>query len=293
MQCANNLKQIGLGLHNYHAAHKSFPMGGLSHPTSGFPFNVPEWPQVLYYIMPFVEQAQLYKGMAVLQQAELKPWYASLTEWPAECRDVAPSTYLCPSDGMGGPTKAFTSGVPGNDPNGVHLFVTNYLGIFSGLNDEDQRLAGLGDAAFDQSLRAVFNLNHSTRIRDIVDGTSNTLAMAEYLTGKPDDTRGYAWTNRAGCKLLYVAMTPNTSAPDNLLAHPQFCLDYRANYPELNLPCAPGDRITNTAAARSRHPGGVHGLLCDGSVNFFAETIDAAVWRSLGFLSDGGPLGGF
>ena len=63
------------------------------------------------------------------------------------------------------------------------------------------------------------------------------------------------------------------------------------NQPDLNLPCVcTGGSFTS--AARSLHPGGVQGLLGDGSVQFYGDAIDGALWRSLGFIADGGPLGG-
>ncbi len=292
LQCASHMKQIGVALHNYHAAHNTFPLGALS--EGGYPFQNPEWPYLLYYILPYVEQISRWEGMAAMQKTRIRPWYSNAASmWPMELRNSPVALFLCPSDGMGGQTKAFTSGGPPNDPNGVQLFLTNYLGIFSGANDGENYLEARGDPAFDSTQRTVFGINRGARIADITDGTSNTLAVAEYLTGKPDDTRGYAFTNRAGCQFLYVDRTPNTSAPDNLLDHPNFCENFRSNYPELNLPCVPGPTSSNTAAARSRHPGGVHGLLSDGSVRFFGESIDRTMWRCLGWMEDGQVISGF
>jgi prepilin-type N-terminal cleavage/methylation domain-containing protein/prepilin-type processing-associated H-X9-DG protein len=66
---------------------------------------------------------------------------------------------------------------------------------------------------------------------------------------------------------------------------------YCYNRPKLNLPCNAGSgsqlHETETAAARSQHPGGVNGLLGDGSVRFFAQTIDNATWRALGSIQSG------
>src|SRR6201986_1340115 len=52
-QCANNLKQIGLALQNYHDAHKSFPLGALGDYSNGW---APEWPYLLYYLLPYMEE---------------------------------------------------------------------------------------------------------------------------------------------------------------------------------------------------------------------------------------------
>ena len=290
MQCSNNLKQIGVALHNYHSAHKSFPLG--SYGDTG-PFGNPEWPYFLYFLMPYMEQQSLYDGLAEVQKTNVRPWYSNATSvWPMSVRDKPVSTFLCPSDGKGGLTKASPAFDPSLPPTqAVNLPVSNYLGIFSGLNDGDAWNEVWDPSAVDPIQQAVFGVNRGARIGDITDGTSNTLAAAEYLTGKTGDQRGFIYTHRAGSQNLYVALTPNTSAPDILLDYPTFCQGGNHSYPKLNLPCVGGSGATNTAAARSRHPGGVHGLLCDGSVRFFAETIDSTTWRRLGWMADGEVIG--
>ena len=100
--------------------------------------------------------------------------------------------------------------------------------------------------------------------------------------------RGGFVTNRAGCQFLYVTLTPNSPMPDNLLIwHTAFCPpDGRHNRPEMNLPCTPGYTDANYASPRSRHPGGVNVLFCDGSVRFVQNEIDLQTWRSLGWIAD-------
>jgi prepilin-type N-terminal cleavage/methylation domain-containing protein len=276
MQCANNLKQIGLAMHNYHSAYETFP------PSS--PTGV-EWRYFLCALLPFIEQQSLHDGFGIAQATGLSPWNPSAkSAWPKTVQGQSVAAYLCPSDGLGGVTKGSTSGVQGADPNGMQLFVTNYLGIHDGYHDEDTWYASAGTP------RAVFGYSRQTRIADIRDGTSNTLMIAEYLTGLKDDIRGFAITARSGSQLLHVALTPNASSSDVMLNHTAICFS-SMNQPELNLPC-----ICNngpfTSAARSRHPNGVQAVLCDGSVQFYSETIDSALWQSLGFIADGGPLGG-
>jgi prepilin-type N-terminal cleavage/methylation domain-containing protein len=290
LQCRNNLKQIGLAMHNYHSAHRTFPMGALS---QGGPFGSPEWPYLLFYILPYMEQTPLYQGMKTAQATAVRPWYSNAkSTWPLEVQGQSVAAYLCPSDGRGGLTKGSTSSAAqGADPNGLQLFLTNYLGIFSGMNDGDTWAEASGSLSI-ASQRAAFGINRGARLEDIADGSSNTLLLAEYLTGLPNDIRGYSYTHRSGCMFLHTALTPNTSVPDNLLAHPLICYGPEMNRPELNLPCVCGAGNSNTSAARSRHPGGVHGLLGDGSVQFFNESIDATLWQQLGWIDDGAPLGG-
>ena len=117
------------------------------------------------------------------------------------------------------------------------------------------------------------------------------MAFSEYLTGLPDDIRGFPITNRAGSQYLHVALTPNSKEPDNLLDWSTFCQGGANNYPEKNLPCIAGAWSQNMAGSRSRHPGGVNSLFCDGSVHFMPDTIDLDTWQSLGWMSDGRPMG--
>ena len=274
MQCANNLKQIGLAMHNYHGANGVFPLG-----TN----NTQEWWYFLCDLLPYLEQQSLYDGFETAKETGIQPWYTSAkSTWPKLVQGQAVAAYLCPSDGLGGQTKGSTAGVPGADPDGVQLYLTNYLGVFDGFYDSDTW------APSATTPKAVFG-SHSTRIADIVDGTSNTLMVAEYLTGETSDIRGFAYSTRSGLQFLHVALTPNSSSPDVLLSNIQICSS-DMDLPLLNMPCI----CTNgpfTSAARSRHPGGVQAVLCDGSVQFFNNTIDSDLWQSLGFIADGAPLG--
>ncbi|MBN2295198.1 MAG: DUF1559 domain-containing protein [Pirellulales bacterium] len=288
--CASNLKQIGVGLHSYHATHRSFPYGALS--ENGYRFGQPEWPTVHTYLLPYIEQQELYEGFNAALETwsggrQLRPWYYDQANaWPGVVDNQPVSAFLCPSDGLGGATKAGDASTVGGL---VKLFTVNYLGVFSGVNDGEAWAESEG-AAFDVSHKAVFGINRGAKIDEISDGTSSTLAMVEYLTGTPNDVRGYPYSNRAGLKLIYTSRTPNSTAPDLLLDNPIFCTP-ALNQPEKNLPCIPtGAGTSNTAAARSRHPGGVHGLLCDGSVSFYQDEIDASVWQTMGWMADGSTV---
>lgn len=293
ISCASNLKQIGVALHNYHGAHGCFPFGALT--ENGARFGQPEWPTLHTYLLPFLEQQTLYEGFDTALHTwvggkQIKPWDdTQASAWPAVVRDTPVSSFLCPSDGLGGATMGVSvAGIGG----GVKLFTVNYLGVFSGVNDGEAWAESEG-TTFDSTHRAVFRINRGTKIGEITDGTSHTLAMVEYLTGTPNDQRGYPYTNRAGCKLIYTSRTPNTTAPDLLLANPFFCTS-ALDLPGQNLPCTPTPTPTsNTAAARSRHPGGVQGLLCDGGVEFFTDEIDASLWQTMGWIADGVTLGSF
>jgi prepilin-type processing-associated H-X9-DG protein len=133
----------------------------------------------------------------------------------------------------------------------------------------------------------VFGFNREVRIRDILDGTSNTMAMGEYLTGVPQeehawDIRGLHWIDLPGFSQLYTRSGPNSSSPD-LFGAERYC----ANRPPLNLPCAVSSWDETTAASRSRHPGGVNVVMADGSARFVKQTIDLKTWKALGSIAGG------
>lgn len=289
-KCSNNLKQMGTALHNYASAYESLPIGTLA---VGGAMNPPQWPYFLHAILPYTEEAALAQSFSEAQKTNVYPWSGNAaTVWPKSVRDVSVPQYLCPSDGVGGATKS----CPNFNPNeshdtAVNLFVSNYLGIFSGLNDGNTWAEATNAPTSPPSQTAVFGINRVTRFEDIKDGTSNTLAVTEYLTGHAKgDIRGYIYSNRSGLQFLHVASTPNSSLPDNLLDYVNFCHNGTNSFPQENLPCVPGPGSSNTAAARSHHPGGVYGVFCDGSVHFFSGDIDVSVWRSLGWINDGLPL---
>ena len=118
------------------------------------------------------------------------------------------------------------------------------------------------------------------------------MVFGECLTGinHNGDYRGVYWYDHAACSQIYTKYEPNTSAPDVFLS--MWCSS-ATNLPKLNLPCIPcsSNQEDETAASRSRHPGGVHVALCGGSVRFVADSIDIVVWQAMGSISEGEVVG--
>ena len=123
--------------------------------------------------------------------------------------------------------------------------------------------------------------------RDITDGTSNTLMLAEGVQGRGDDFRGLVWWGRAAGFCTYLP--PNTSQPDVLQADSLCDLQYNTNPPCMGYTT---DRPM-TLAARSRHPGGVQVALCDGSVRFTSDNVSLTTWRDLSTTQGGEVTGEF
>jgi len=251
-QCTTHLKQWGLGLHNYELSYKTLPFGAQNHPRRhGLPPAL--W--------PFMEQQSLADRYNYLEEFCTTANLAVLaTKVPY---------YYCPSDRVGGVWKGDVHQVRARGN-----YVTNFGNTYY-----DQR-----DLTDNRFLGAPFAVNKVFRIADISDGLSNTLAMSEVLmavTDEANDHRGDITNDQDAAGQFMTLNPPNSSLPDHLL-----CIGQT----ERPAPCSGGSGAWDAAAyaaARSRHPGGVNTLRCDGSVGFVSNTIDLAAWRALG-SSQGG-----
>ena len=277
--CGNKLRQIGLALHNRHDAAGSFPPGsGVTGGRFGGTGVNKEWQSFHHWILPTLEETAYYNVVAS-NWARANPWVGGdTTNWPASLQTGIPA-FLCPSDGKGGLTK--TCGCTPQLP------ISNYLGIYSGLND--------GESDSDpQGKRAVFmyRADRKTKLKDIVDGSSKTMMVAEYVTAGPNSgIRGFFYTSRAGGKPIHVQNTPNNSTPDRLYNNANFCgSGSNANLPNENAPCVADSSDSSFATSRSYHPGGVQVVMADASVAFIADNVDQPVWRNLGWMDDGNAV---
>ncbi|QDU60330.1 hypothetical protein Pan216_11690 [Planctomycetes bacterium Pan216] len=286
MQCSGRLKQIGIALHNYHDAHGQFPPGNLGRQNgSTFRFGRPEWPYLLHALLVHLDKASYYESLTGDWSDVDRTPYFTMANWPTETIGVGMGIFRCPSDPQPENHRAVTLA------SGPSLFLTNYLGIFSGLNDGDNERDSRG-AMSDPKMKATFTYNYGSSLANLTDGSSKTMMLAEYLTGYANNSRGWPWTHRAGCQFLYPANTPNSSAPDSLLGHALFCTSPGHDQPERNLPCIPETTDRNHASPRSQHPGGVHALMADGAVRFVGDTIDIGVWRGSAWVADGAIVDG-
>jgi prepilin-type N-terminal cleavage/methylation domain-containing protein/prepilin-type processing-associated H-X9-DG protein len=278
MQCTNNLKQIMLGMHNYHAAHQYFPPGSLAYD----PNNRASWGRAAVhhwtmFLWPYVELnnlAQAYNWNVGFRGPDCDNVNGKIF------RTVIP-LYQCPSD---------NPGVYGNEsPLPTDGYTrSNYVACHS----PDGFIMEKGITNFDKSCneannparkRALFNWNVFRGIRDVRDGTSNTVAVSELIAGRSGsaDLRGL-WVSDLGIGYSHLR-TPNSPVPDQLLGG-RYCDCSKRKAPCVgNSPCWSGVIY----AARSYHAGGVNAALADGSVRFFSDSIDGALWIGLASIDDG------
>jgi prepilin-type N-terminal cleavage/methylation domain-containing protein/prepilin-type processing-associated H-X9-DG protein len=253
MQCSNNIKNAVLGLQVYHEQKGMFPPG-ISNPDGTR--NMTAW---TVYLLPFIEQQNLYSKI-------------NFADFDAvENRDVwrtKTSPYLCPSDNADRTNSRF---------GGLGWARSNIVGCFNVEGGIYPTTPG--------TRKSIFTKNLSRSITDVVDGTSNTVAISEIISGPNDthDIRGI-WYHDWGCHYEHL-YNPNYPA-DNINGDgspSDYCVSDK-------VPCgtnAPGWGDT-VAAASSYHPGGVNVGLVDGSVRFVNETVNSAVWQAAGSIDGGG-----
>ena len=305
MQCRNNLKQLGLALHNYDSSHNTLPPNLVPGGTN-YRYSVGNW-GVLAYLSPYLDQTPLYNLMNL--NAPTYCYVGSTSEICDPNNKIAAGMivplFLCPTD------KAQSLG----GGYGVAAFgPTNYAAnLGSGLKNTPS--GPQHGSPYDAD--GVMFADSRIRISDIKDGTSNTAAMTESLLGDGAESATGS-TPPADPKRVYAYLGtyPSTMDDASCAAPTKWNLDRRrgflwfsgeirnASYNHYYLPNDPRwDCITNAAAlgytgigwkaARSLHVGGVHLLLCDGSVRFVSENIAQSIWSGLGTRAGAEVLGEF
>jgi len=176
VQCSNNFKQVGLALHNYHTAHRSFPAGMLYLRTSTAAFG---WAA---YILPYVEQQRVY------EMIDFEGANSYFT--PGGTREAGESrveTYLCPSDPQGGELVSCCSW---DDPNTLEDCRQTNMGA---VMDSYDRYNWYTDRLSFDEVDGMFAFERGCKIRDVVDGTSKTLMIGELTGAGPGTNSAHFW----------------------------------------------------------------------------------------------------
>ena len=281
-QCLNNLKQIGVALHNYYVTHQVFPPGKVKRFKGGGPPSY--WTNQLSWmarILPYLEQGVIYDEVDF--------------EWERTAAHIAPHsdppnsllavtvvpTYRCPSD------TPFM--VQSTTRNRILAAPTNYVAC-----DETVTNRGSGNEAADTG--TVLYTNSFTKMSQIFDGSSHTMVASECMMGEPD-----VIASNGGFSQFNQCVNGDDLGGGAVQFRPFRCYSWfiaeNMTSWTFSTRMAPNDlghdcrRVSTVArlAARSRHPGGTHILLADGAARFVSDTIDRLTWQNLGQRNDGNP----
>ena len=309
MQCSNNVKQLGLGIHNFHDTYTLFPF---NYHLIGV--NAWEAASAHVAILPYIEQANVFSqmrfpttskaGQALGTTPETAQGDASMwsTSWngPMNTRLKA---FLCPSSTKH-PTRAQVAwGGPGS----------NY-GWSTGSRVQ---VVWVGEA-----FNGIIAYQHPRRMKDVTDGLSNTLLASEFLAGRGVNTGAATYPfdifyggdgpfnavknkdfatkaeldaiGNAAKSLAGGGFRGNNGGNWSWYAAGHSSLSTAAP-PNWELPtsggaCCPGgahDWGNGVIPARSLHPGGVNAVMGDGSVRFVTNNIDLLTWQLTGSRNDG------
>ena len=295
-QCKNNIKQLGLAMHNYHDVHNQFPMNSLQW---GAPANTPEWTGTqhgsqLTLLLPFIEQAPLYNAIN-FQNVNAE---ATVVGGKPVYQVVIPG-FICPTatspNNRGGDLRAKTNYAPSmgaqrmdsNSGTSCQRFppygplidaeyaakggsnANGYFGTGS---------AGHGNVMDGGAISGMFARGTwAAKMRDATDGTSNTILMGEVRPECSDHINNGWFHNNA----IWVA----TTQPVNFPSCPES--------PPLADTCHRADTWNSSQGFKSQHTGGAQFLLTDGSVQFISENIDYGTYQRLGDRRDGKTVGAF
>ena len=308
-QCTNNLKQIGLALQNYHESYGMFPPGQT---WARGDANDEGW-SALSHLLPFMDLSQVYDGLnfSMNGYGNGPAWLSSAsTNFTPLTKPV--NAFLCPSD--------------------VNRFTTWNLNVV-GYNNQrpvGSYLASHGDTwnynvrTGQYAGRALFHLDSSVSIDDVLDGTKNTVAFAERLLGstqKPTFNAGDIYRDCANPPGNDIPAL-NESAYRGVVADAESKVEGGTNHltglgsfwqlgrlgygyynhiftPNSSTPdCyfviggSQGTGSDGVVSARSNHGGGVNVVLADGSCQFVSNSIDVRIWWALGSREGNETVGG-
>ena len=281
-QCVNNMKQLGLAMHNYHDSLGTFPIGAMGVRSLASGGKYPDGTAVANARRTWVPMLLPYIEQGVMANAyNFSIIFNSAINTTAELALI--NVMSCPSD----PNLGSIEQSPARRQ---YNYCVNWGNTtwYQNMTTTYNPTIGIYPPGTTQSvpfLGAPFTMDRSFGIQSITDGTSNTLLMAEVrigadIVGGTQDHRGDVWNDDYQCAMFTAFIPPNSPFSDYLSAD--------CNYPyQTNPPCVA--KAPYFSAARSYHSGGVNALMADGHVQFFKNSIAYTTWRMLS-SSQGGEV---
>lgn len=275
IQCTNNLKQIGLAMQTYESAHGTFPPGFISRVTGVWPGGgndpVPEagpgW-SFFALLLPQMEQSSLHGTI------NFNLPITDIANRPA--RSTRVSAYQCPSDAWAGPVTAWPASLGITD-----LAHTSYVGCLGG--GDPANAPGYTAMYEEQPFNGIFHRNFGVGHADIMDGTSNTIALGERASMfAPNGWAGVIPTAQTVFSPRIAQRRGQTVGQTARPAITMATVHVRSGGP--NAPTgSPG-------GFWSAHTGGCLFLLMDGSTHTIPTTVDIRVFRAMAGRNDGIPV---
>jgi prepilin-type processing-associated H-X9-DG protein len=284
--CINKLHQLGLAIQNYENAHKRLPPGQTGNdPTknniAAYNDDIPKHVEAPFvvFVLPYLEENNTFAQYDF--DKDVQEQYNS----PGTPVGKRLPSFQCPSDEPqdGGAC----SGSAGEDWKGNYginwgAYVTACQRPLVGVTLNELG-ATQGDCPAPRAMLHVapFHIEYGAKLQQITDGLSNTLAMMEMIQTESEaggvcDRRARIWNEKPGCYTITTRNLPNSASRDE-----GNCRTDLAYAPCNDLPNQATARTDSHIASRSRHPGGVAVLLCDGSAHFMNENVELSVWRAL------------
>ncbi len=264
--CANNLKQIGLGMHAYLLNHKSFPPGYISKVLPDHDDGGPGWAWGAL-IMPFIEET------AIHEQIDLTGSLLSAAAAPVVLTTVP--LFVCPSDGtfepiIDIPSKSSTQII-------CQMAAANYVGSAGTVRPTCKRCRDNFDG--------VFGRNRAIQPRELQDGLSKTLAIGE---------RASYWSRPALWGVVPNSKILDNQKPGLFAAGPAYVLGttfHEGFNIETSTEMDHGTMGTFAESFGSQHPGGAFFMFCDAGVRFVWDDADPSIMNALS-TRDGNPHSG-
>ncbi len=275
--CKNNLKQIGLALHNYHETHNSLPPGSIVQLNSaGTTYSGHGWTWHAT-ILPYIDQAPLYNQIQGPGSSGMGAESGGSTSTKQRLAGrTAISVFWCPSqpDARKGVQKDLYATSNYNGNMGTLIGSSGDNCYSGGITTAPQMAATGGCMGAD----GIFFISSGVKFRDVTDGLSNTIFVSEVIDSGGDSSMpGGAGSDRKHCFSGGADSNPPTEMTEYLIAA------------ESNDPI----NSYGEEAAGSYHVGGAHFVFGDGRVRFLSENIDMTLYRALSTRAKGETLGEF
>ncbi len=297
-QCTNNMKQMGLALHNYHDTYNLFPAGARGPTIHRIPGikNSPNWRVSL---LPYIDQANVFNQLNFSASFAAGRTEADAYEGNPVLSGFVVSLFRCPSSAL--PT--FPQDYVNKDGEQILFYNQgrgmgiHYIAISGAAPSfEWPQTTGYGDCSGGWSCNTgIMSVNDSKRMRDITDGASNTIILAEQsgLANGEDLTSNYygGWHGARRAYTIKDRECQTGGTRDSWQAGVT-CVRYVPNT-NVVVKASAGRPYHNNTILNSFHTGGITTLFADGSVRFISDNMNFQTLKKLSMADDGQVVGSY